>query len=228
MADAELVQRLETLERHNRRLKRLGVAALALVAALGAIYATRPVPNKLMAREFDVVDGAGKVRIRLWLQENIGAATVGVMDSKGSIAAEMSDNWMGPEIDLGFHEASNLAPGLPRGSMVPAIVIGDQPLFGPAITVSQGGHLGPSVNLGVHAGQPNIVLADSAGRDRADMHLSAGGTPTIELSDAQGYSMDIGSTNLVAPRTGDTSQTSAASIVMFGNDKKHRVIWSAP
>lgn len=40
--------------------------------------------------------------------------------------------------------------------------------------------------------------------------------------------MDLGSTRLAAARTGATEQTSAASIVMFGNDKGHHVIWQAP
>jgi hypothetical protein len=49
----------------------------------------------------------------------------------------------------------------------------------------------------------------------------------VEL-DTKGFSMDVGSADLTVPRTGVTSQTSAASIVMFGNDKKHHVIWEAP
>ena len=52
--------------------------------------------------------------------------------------------------------------------------------------------------------------------------------PQVVLSDSQGYAMSLGSTPLVTPGTGATEQTSAASIVMFGNDKKHHVIWQAP
>ncbi|HVC00147.1 MAG TPA: hypothetical protein VNJ12_12555 [Candidatus Dormibacteraeota bacterium] len=59
--------------------------------------------------------------------------------------------------------------------------------------------------------------------------LSIGGeSPSITLSDSQGFEMDLGSTSEVEATSGATKQTSAASIVMFGNDKKHHVIWQAP
>lgn len=53
-------------------------------------------------------------------------------------------------------------------------------------------------------------------------------TASISLRDAQGFGMDLGSTSTVVPATGKTQQTSAASIVMFGNGKNHSVIWQAP
>jgi hypothetical protein len=40
--------------------------------------------------------------------------------------------------------------------------------------------------------------------------------------------MDLGSSSTTKTITGETQQTSAASIVMFGNDKDHYVIWKAP
>jgi hypothetical protein len=54
------------------------------------------------------------------------------------------------------------------------------------------------------------------------------GEPTITLSDPRDFRMDLGDTETVTPSTGETHQTSAASIVMFGNGKKHHVIWQAP
>jgi len=52
--------------------------------------------------------------------------------------------------------------------------------------------------------------------------------PTIGLTDKEGFDTEIGSTNLVTPKTGETHHTSAASIVMFGGGKDHKVIWQAP
>jgi hypothetical protein len=224
-----ILRRIEALEKENRRTKRLGVSAVVIAATLGAIAATGPVPDVIKAHEIDVVDGTGDVRIRLWVQKE-GIASVGVFDTKGVIGAVISwDNFLGPHIDLGYHKAPNLPSGLPHGSMVPDITIGDQPLLGPVIMLSRGGSLGPSVNLGVTpSGQPNIVLADSKGNDRAAISLSANGAPRIDLTDPEGYSLDLGSTNTVTTRTGETEQTSAASIVMFGNDEKRKVIWKAP
>ena len=54
------------------------------------------------------------------------------------------------------------------------------------------------------------------------------GGPSVALSDPQGYKTQIGVTDLVLPSNGETRKTSAASIVMFGNDKRHKVIWQAP
>jgi hypothetical protein len=53
-------------------------------------------------------------------------------------------------------------------------------------------------------------------------------SPLVEIADGKGSYMDLGSTGFSAPRTGATTQTSAASIVMFGNDKHHHVVWQAP
>jgi hypothetical protein len=79
----------------------------------------------------------------------------------------------------------------------------------------------PSGEAGVSLYGAN--LASSAG-----IVVDSSGEPTIALKDTQGFGMDMGSTNTVAPTTGETQQTPAASIVMFGRDKKHPVIWQAP
>jgi hypothetical protein len=77
MPDTEFTARLERLERDNRRLKRGGLLLLAMLVALIVIYATRPVPDRITAHEFDLVDATGTTRAslgltayepRLWLQ----------------------------------------------------------------------------------------------------------------------------------------------------------------
>lgn len=50
--------------------------------------------------------------------------------------------------------------------------------------------------------------------------------PAVDLTDAQGFSTNIGVTDLLTPTTGETHKTSAASVILFGKDKK--VLWSAP
>jgi hypothetical protein len=60
------------------------------------------------------------------------------------------------------------------------------------------------------------------------MDVNSSGAPQVELSDPQGFTMDLGSTGTINAKTGETQRTSAASIVMFGNDKRHHVIWRAP
>lgn len=43
-----------------------------------------------------------------------------------------------------------------------------------------------------------------------------------------GFEMDLGGTITRTIATRAIQQTSAASIIMFGNDKTHHVIWQAP
>lgn len=178
MIEAELIQRLEKLERDNRRLKRLGVAALVLTAAFGAVYAARPIPDIIKAHAFVAVDAAGVGRVAMY----------------GTSPA-------GPVILLGLHRV----PGL-HGLMAPDVSIDDTPSEGPGIQLTRLGH-------------PKGTLT---------LSFSPSGEPTVSLNDANGFAMDLGGTRMVATTTGATQRTSAASIVMFGNDKKHHVIWRAP
>jgi hypothetical protein len=317
MSDTDLVERLERLERDNWRLWFVAVCALALVAAavgFGAVYAAPAIPQKIAAHEFDVVDGSGKVRIKLYVDKG-GSPYVSVLDTAGAPQATVSYNLVvGPAIDLGFHRVTQASPGVPRGLMTPDIAIGDS-LLGPMITLSPPGTmLGPSVGIGVTKGQPNVTLLDSKARQRAALSLFPGGEPRLEFSgaagrdtvrllslsngaslefigsqnektgkysfpvdrmqlstwglyfddkggntaiqlggvipgkadspvpqlmlqgasplisllDSQGFHMDLGATETVTEQTGQTQNTSADSIVMFGNDQKGHVIWQAP
>jgi hypothetical protein len=75
---------------------------------------------------------------------------------------------------------------------------------------------------------PSLDLNDASGSAGVHLELSNDGEPVLCLGDAAGFETDIGSTSLVTPLTGETHKTSAASVVMFGNGKEHKVIWQAP
>lgn len=177
MTDTELQSRLEKLERDNRRLKRIGVAALVLAGALGLMAATRPVPDVIKAHKFEAVDGAGVERVV------IGA-----------------ESPRGPWIALSKY-SKNYA-----GRRYAGVLIDSTPS-------------GPSIHL-VH-----LVHGVATG---IGLQLSRLGEPEISLRDAKGFDMELGSTGTQSLSTGATQQTSADSIVMFGNGKKHLVIWQAP
>lgn len=49
---------------------------------------------------------------------------------------------------------------------------------------------------------------------------------SLGAGDGEGFEATLGSTDLLTPSTGETHKTSAASLVLFGKDKK--VLWSAP
>lgn len=144
MTEEEISRRIDRLERDNRRLKGFAAAVVIVLAALGAVSAARPVPQKIAAHEFDVVDGSGETRVM----------------------------------------------------------------------------------LGVIEGGPRIGLFDAQGKPRAAMGEAADGSPVVHSQDSRGFAMDLGSTGTVNIMTGQTQQTSAASIIMFGKD--HHVIWQAP
>jgi hypothetical protein len=186
MTDIELALRLERLERDNLWLKRYGVVVLAVVTGLVAVAATRPVPQKITAHEFDVLDSSGKVGI------TIRGRIVNVLDADSGL----------PRLAIG-----NVSPG----------VVGAW-LFE--------GHGSRQVELPGNGG-PDISIFDTQGRTRERIGL-VGGEPRITLNDTQGFRMDLGSTNTMTFATGTSQYTSAASIIMFGNDKKHHVIWQAP
>jgi hypothetical protein len=187
-----VLERLNRLERHNRRLKQAALAAFVLATALATIYATQPVPQKITAHEFDVVDNSGRVRVGMGMLSGVPVITLSDMQGKGR--AEMT-----------------LIP-----SGVPIIALSDAQ-----------GKTRAQMNLGF-SGEPFIALSDAQGDIRVGMSVSSSGEPKIVLGDAQGFEMKLGSTQTVTPPTGETQQSSAASIVMFGNDEKHHVIWRAP
>ena len=240
MAEADLIERLEKLERDNRRLKWLALLPLVLIAALGAIYATRPVPQKITAHEFDVVNAADAVRVA------IAAGTLSFLDSKGKPGLVLSANDYGSSVSLAdafgqsmkLYVGGNSKWGMSELDLVGnkgAITIGT--LFTPSIQLRDEARVN-RVELGIGGpvavpqalGVPEIGSGGYLGLWDANdkLRLFADDSPRIELADSNGYMASLGRTELVAATTGETSKTSAASIVMFGSDKKHHVIWQAP
>lgn len=84
---------------------------------------------------------------------------------------------------------------------------------------------GMAAGLSITGSGPQLVLA--GGSAMADLTVTGPG-PALTLQDAAGFATNIGVTKLVNRATGEARQTSAASIEMFDNSKKRRVIWQAP
>lgn len=127
MSETELVERLEKLERDNRRLRGFALAVLVLATALAAIYATQPVPESVTAHEFNVVDDSGGVRAKMGMllgkpyitfydAQSMPRALMGVMssgapniyfnDAQGTPRMDMSIGESGPYIMLRDAEGS--------------------------------------------------------------------------------------------------------------------------
>jgi hypothetical protein len=232
MQEPELLARLEKLERENKRFRRLGVTAVVVAAALAGMYATRTVPLRdhagvpgvVKAHELEIVDSRGKARIKLTTV--MGGTYVTLLDSQGTTREGM---FLGS--DGSPHIALDDAQVKARLSM-------DVDSDGsPNVSLSDAQGQVP-LDLGVGSdGSSEVRLSDTHGMPRAVVGVLAdgspyvtllGSSPDIKLSDAEGFEMDLGTASTVSIATGETHQTSADSIVMFGNDKKHRVMWKAP
>ena len=203
MTENDFARRLETLERDNRRLKRIVFAGVALAVAMGVIYSVacssggiKPDADKVTAREFDVVDSAGKVRVKI------------AMDCPKSADCR-------PEIRL-------IDAATASGEQEEASLLGDRLQF----SVSSKGN-SPNITAQLGSGSGGGGLLSLEGSNGGYVRANAN-APNIEIKDAQGYVMDLGAADLTAVVSGKTSQTTADSIVMFGNDNKHHMIWSAP
>jgi len=207
MTDNEFARRLENLERDNRRLKRAAFAGIALAAALGILYSVacssgsnstgiKPDAERVTAHEFDVVDSAGKVRVKI------------AMDCSQSSNCR-------PEIRL--IDAAN-----DSGEQQEASLLGDRLQFSVSSKQSK-----PRTTVEVGSGTGGGGLLSLEGINGGYVRVNAN-SPSVEIKDAQGYMMDLGSVDLTAVTSGQSSQTTADSIVMFANDSKHHLIWRAP
>ncbi len=211
MSETELAERLETLERDNRRLKCGGLALLVILVALTTIYATRPVPDVIKAHEFDLVNNQEKVTAELGVppqdlpQVSVNAQgklevsrptypnipQLSFYDSSGKRVTEVSRN--------GF-----LAKGNGKTEVV--------------ITANSFNY----ANVQGHA-IPQAAVSVVDGANQTTLESDADGARLV-LDDQQGYDAVVGNTKITWS-TGQTQQTSVDSIV-FANYKDQRVSWS--
>jgi hypothetical protein len=221
MPEHELYKRLEKLERDNRRLKRGSLALLVVLTAMTTIYATRPIPDVVEAHKFLLVDKSGKPRA--WLNvtpdEIFGKLT-------GADHAEMVMVAPDGKQAVCLHgEKVYPVTGTVLGQSIPTYI-------GPGLDINpSGGGIEGSLII-TYSGflisnrEKNSALSFtniSAGNLRLDA-----AEPLLTLSDNRGFEMDLGGTETVIAKTGQTQKTSADSIIMFSNDKEHHVIWQAP
>lgn len=183
MPDAELVERLKRLERHNRRMTRVLFGALVAALAFTSIYAGRPAPMRVTAHSLELVDGSGKVRITMGIDQ--GMPTILMSDAQGV-----------PHMGMYLNKSG-------------------WPIVWLAGTVDSYNIPAPVRELASMQASIRLMVDPSSGE------------PTLTFSDPQGFRMDLGRAE-TGTATGAIEHTSAASITMFANDRRHRVIWRAP
>jgi hypothetical protein len=219
----KIIARLETVERENHNLKRIVLTIVLLVSTvllMGQVH-----PNRIVeAEKFVLKDASGTTRARMDIEA--GGPTVALLDDRGfplvSLHAGDSPTLMlcgeAPPLGSGILTACDQQVQIGRFS---------KEQFGIALYgKDEGGpYHGFHAGFGVRGGVPGLDLWGKDGSEHASLDLDAPG-PSLILSDKQGFTTTIGSSDLKTPRTGEEHRTSAASIVLSGKD--HSVLWSAP
>lgn len=205
-----LLSRVERLEKENRRLKRGALAFVLLIASVGLMAQTRQSPPTSSQRQKGRAPAPAPAPAGPTAVE---AQAFILKDSNGHVRAELGLTGSSPS--LKFKDES--------GSALVTLALNSDAPGGPLLLLSDPQHHA-SVALSVleHAG-PQFSLTG----ERADIQLHMGVAPdgtTLELSDKDGFTTSIGSG--ILPKNGQAKKTSAASIVLFGKERK--VLWSVP
>lgn len=205
-----LLCRVERLEKENRRLKRGALAFVLLIASIGLMAQTRQSPPTSSQRQKGRAPAPAPAPAGPTAVE---AQAFILKDSNGHVRAELGLTGSSPS--LKFKDES--------GSALVTLALNSDAPGGPLLLLSDPQHHA-SVALSVleHAG-PQFSLTG----ERADIQLHMGVAPdgtTLELSDKDGFTTSIGSG--ILPKNGQVKKTSAASIVLFGKERK--VLWSVP
>jgi hypothetical protein len=188
--------RIAKLEKQNRQFKHVGVAVLAALTLL-VLMAQAPARKTVEANEFVVKDAHGNTRIRLGVDPKNDSADLWLQTAKGDEGASLSDSGLILQQD-----------GVVR-------------------TVLDSGDL----SLANTKGQANVKFsaADDAERDVSiegpNGYLFYKPGQALQVSDIDGYTTSIGSTD-VRGAAGASTHTNAASIVLTDPDGK--VLWKAP
>ncbi len=204
-----LLSRVERLERQNRIFKQGALAFVLAIASVGLMAQTKQKPPTSTSSQKPKTRAAAAASAATGVE----AQAFILKDSNGHVRAELGLTGSTPS--LKFKDES--------GSALVTLALNSDAPGGPMLLLSDPQHHA-SVALSVleHAG-PQLALTG----ERADIQLHMGVAPegtTLELSDKDGFTTSIGSG--VVAKNGQAKQTSAASIVLYG--KQRKVLWSVP
>ncbi len=101
-----LAQRLDRVERQNRRLKRWGALALAVIATvmlMGQATGSK-IAKVVEAEKFVLRNNSGTIRAMLSVRENHSLANLAFFDEAGSIRIALGAGGDGPSSFFGFYD----------------------------------------------------------------------------------------------------------------------------
>ncbi len=205
-----LTQRLDRLERENRRLKVAGTIVFLVLVAVGAMGQVLPkaVPKVVEAERFVLRDARGKMLATLGTDGLVLAdqngkfrAALGV-GTDGSASLIFDDQNEKPRVTLGV-----LDDGTPHLALLDQ---NEKPRLALAVGTD---------------GTPHLALFDQNKKPRLALDVGTSG-PSVVLGDQNRDRAVLGHTELEGKATGTVEQRPASSLVLFDRDGK--VIWRAP
>jgi hypothetical protein len=202
----QLEIRIERLEMQNHRFK-LGALTLLIafvsVSLLGQTTQTKKKPTKPAAAPVAPVT-----------PDQIEARSFILKDANGKVRAELSMTGTGPGLKL-RDEA---------GTALVTLSLKDDAPQGPLLLMSDPQHKA-GVSISVLSGNGSqLSLVGERPDIQARMAVAPAGT-SFEMSDADGFTTSIGN-GLQSSKGKQPKQTTAASITLYGKDRK--LLWSTP
>ena len=211
-----LAQRLDRVEVENRRLKRAGVGALAVIAAVVLMgQATPPkAPKVVEADEFLLRDAKGNVRAMLGFRG--GAPLLSFYDEEQTLRIGLGFTTDGlPTVTI-LSKSGNIRSSLTvLANDTTALHLYDRTEKAHAV-------------LAVEAdGTPSFSLFGKDKEGTVILGVDSGGVSGLTLSDKSGITRAVlGSISLETEGTGVIEKRPESSLVLF--DKAGKVLWSAP
>jgi hypothetical protein len=97
-AEPNLIERVEALERENRRWRRAALVAISAFAAAAALGLSAPPAKTLDLQLLRIVDARGKTRAVLGMGDE--GPALALLDEKGRLRANFGVEKDGPSLDL--------------------------------------------------------------------------------------------------------------------------------
>jgi len=205
-----MAQRLEKLERQNRRLIKAGVLALALLFSLVWMGQAPPrKPRPIEADRFILKDPTGKKRAELMMEET-GPGLV-LYDFSGKRIGRFGAVSTGAGLSLQSAEGGSRLSLVSQAEGPYMLIFDSTGKFRTELGASQRG--------------PYLLFHDANGSPRAALALD-NDQPRLQLSDTEGFTAILGSNPLVTANTQAVQKTNAASLLFFG--KEREILWRAP
>lgn len=237
-----ILERLEKLERQNRRLKQAAAIAILVLSSL-VLMAQNSTRKTVEANAFFLVDENGNRKAELSMTGDAptltmygtgeGKVTLVTGEGASSLILQEPDGkgtaWLsaGASSSLSLTDDKGTA-GLQVSKARPSLWMDG--VDGTASLNSVGG-FGPTLSLDGVGGLSSSLFPDALGiRSREDgdalLRVDKGHGPYFAIMDRQGFRSVLGVTETVGRETGEQHQKSAAALTMF--NKEGKVIWSAP